>query len=134
MGTGLFNTLLNFQLYVRTWLVIEYTAEYTARDQYVYSCTLDKLDRTTRFTTSQLHTPAAVSVLSTFSIISLRRGLVTLLLLCSCCHVTVIVLCFLLAVPWVVLWSEIWAFKRRFAGSRRWPENVCWLGTPESIL
>ena len=35
LGTGwYFNILLNYQPYIRTWLVIEYTAEYTARDQY----------------------------------------------------------------------------------------------------
>ena len=52
---------------------------------------------------------ALAGALSSFAIISLRkRELVALLLLCSCSHVAVSVLCLFFVVPWVGLW--LWHF------------------------
>ena len=52
-----------------------------------------------------------MSFLVSFAIISLaKRELVALLLLCSECHVAVIVLCFFLVVPWVGLLYVLVAF------------------------
>ena len=54
---------------------------------------------------------AVLSVLSSFSIISLcKRELVALLCLLSCFFLTVFVLCLFLMVPRVGLWSMIVAF------------------------
>ena len=52
-----------------------------------------------------------VRVRSSFAIILLKkRELVALLLLCSCCHVTVSVMWLFFAVPWDGLWSVFVAF------------------------